>query len=283
MTIRLNIKETTFQKGSLAKIPWEGRSFDDSQDTRAYLLDKFFEGVCSWKVGDQVEAKIVKEAENGRFIYVVPLDAGAPASKEDVPAPAPVPEPVDDGYGEYVSPITEIVSDVPDDVTLFVAELKQANKVLERSARYYQVSVTKISLRYRAAKMKIQGQMDGWGANTRLIRDMGGNENFIKELENRLSDSGRSMKQLDDDMLGEIHRMAWTFISRDDVQSDLMHVLEAEAMFEQNEFDERTAVSYPFVLWMYSRNEFPNTQNAWKFLNVIEERTINTALGQNTL
>jgi hypothetical protein len=67
------------------------------------------------------------------------------------------------------------------------------------------------------------------------------------------------------------------------VQKDLTHVLEAETMFKQSEFEERTATSYPFVLWMYSRKEFPNAENAWKFLRVIEERTVNAALGQKSL
>lgn len=279
--VRLNIKENTFEKGSLAKQPWRGHSFDNPKDTRAYLLDKFFKGKCTWKPGDQVEAEVVTEAENGKFIYVVPRGAGTPAKKEN--APAPVPAPVDDGYGEYVSPVAELVEDIPDDVTLFIAELKQLNQIIDRTAAYYNRNVTKISLKHRAAKIKLEKRMDGWKVNIRLVREMGGNEVMVNDLEDRLSADGRELKALSDRMLGEIHRMVWTFIQQESVYKDLDHLSASEKMFDQDKFDTRTGTSYPFILWMYSHKQYPQSENAWKFLNEIEGIRINDALGQKTL
>ena len=288
-TVRLNIRETDFTRGDLAKLAWVARSFDDQGDRRAYLPDREFKSYAWGEApGDQLTARVVFETD--KFVYIAPVDSDAKTMTVEPKQAASKREPKptlvkDSGYGEYVSPSSSIIGDMPDDVTLFIDELERANSIIDRTTTYYRENVTKIALRYRSAKLQLSARMSKWDANLRVIRGMGGTELMLEDLEDRLSADGRLMKSLEDRMMGEIHHMEWLFIAREDVRGDLEHLFFAEGHFSTTEFETRTAQSYPFILWMYSTGKYHESmaEGAWKFLTLLEEKTVETALGQKSL
>lgn len=267
--VRLNLEKNTFRKGSLKSLPYVGKLFGGDDD-RAYLVDQRFARPQSWKVGDQVMGKVVKEVKG--FVYINPVVDGQAEA-----APAPVSK---SRYGEYESPDRSgLLANELAGISDTVAEMLMVHEIVGAVAEFYTGACNTICRDYATAVSKIEAQMDADRANARAMKNLSACASIVKELEDNLSANGRKLDGIKEKISGEIHNMGIDFAKREDVQEDFSFVEERLAWFEGDDWLIKIIPAWPLLWWLHRRKVYvqPTRKANQDLLNVAEQNAIELA------